>query len=125
MNTKNKTETLKFRVNLEEKNQLKELLKVHNYGSISKFFRTQIDLLKEKPMPQKTKSRDKIIQEATELLSSQISKIGININQFVKKANASHGNSDLLLLGNSILQQQGDIADLIKITIDKFEKFAS
>lgn len=125
MNTKNKTEFFIFRTSSEEKNELKQLLKAHGFNSISHFFRIQIGLLKEKPKPKKVKSRNQIIEETAELLNAQIAKIGVNINQFMRKANSVHGNSDLAVLGKSILQQQNDIADLLQITIEHFKKLTS
>jgi len=132
MKTNKKDFDIRFRVSFEEKEQFSRLLKSTGFGTFSSFLRHQIFQLqgqisqqqtkKVNPLPQQNQNQ-KTAQNIADTLRKEVGKIGVNVNQVVKKLNGTCGSSDLKNLSEIIVLQQKQIADLLEITNREFDKY--
>jgi len=125
MKSNKKEFLIKIRVTEEEKKQVIELQKSKKFDSVSSFLRYQVFQKQSDDFSENENNRSNSKLQISDLLQAEIGRIGRNINQVVKKANSTHGTSDLKILLEEIIFWQKEICDFIAITNQNITEYLS
>ena len=128
METSKKDSRIYIRFSSEEKQRIDTLRKSEGFGTISSFIRYKILNFEPKNLVSFSKNEARSPQKNSQiavLLLSEIKKIGVNANQIAKKANNTHGASDLKILAEMIVKELRKVEELLTITNKNFENYFS